>query len=207
MISENSDQKNKWMRRVRLLSVFTIVYNLVEGIVSVYFGVNESSSSLVAFGSDSFIETISAAVVLWHFNKENRDETTALKLIAGLFFVLGALTLIGAGLQLCSGIHPQTTVPGIIISLVSLSFMYFLYSAKKQTGEALQSETVLKDAACSLACIQLSIVLFIGSVLCQWLPSLWWVDAAAAIVIAYYIFKEGRETYLSDKGEDCCGCN
>lgn len=200
-------EKNILLKRVQFLSVFTIVYNCIEGIASVYFGISESSSSLVAFGADSFIETFSAAVVLWHFNKPDRKDEVALKLIAGLFFVLGILTVLGAGLQLKSGTHPVTTLPGIIISLISLSFMWFLYSSKMKVGTALQSETVLKDAACSLACIQLSVVLFVGSVLFQFFPSFWWLDAVAAIVIAYYIFKEGRETYLASKGEDCCACD
>lgn len=195
------------LKKVRILSLFTIIYNCIEGVISIYFGVSEASSSLVAFGADSFIETFSAMVILWHFNKPDRNETTALKLIAGLFFLLGGLALFGAGLQLYSGSHPTTTLPGIIISAISLSFMFFLYKAKMKVGTELKSETVLKDAACSLACIQLSGVLFIGSLLFQVFPTLWWVDAVAAIVIAYYVFKEGRETYLASRGEDCCGCS
>lgn len=203
-IAVHNHSESDLLKKIRALSIFTIVYNVIEGIVSIYFGINEASSSLVAFGADSFVEMFSAIVVLWNFQKEARNESMSLKLIAGLFFILGALTVVGSGLQFYQHGHPETTIPGVIISLISLSFMYYLYTAKLKVGRALNSKTVLQDAACSLACIQLSGVLLAGSALYALFPTLWWVDATAALGIAYYIFKEGRETWLASEGEDHC---
>ena len=48
-------------------------------------------------------------------------------------------------------------------------------------------------AACSLVCIQLSAVLFLGSLLFALLPSLWWADAVAAwraVVASAWLPKE-----------------
>ena len=42
-----------------VLSIITIVYNIIEGIISVYFGIDDEALSLLGFGSDSFVEVIS----------------------------------------------------------------------------------------------------------------------------------------------------
>jgi len=42
-----------------LLSLFTIFYNLFEGILSMVLGVSDETLSLFGFGADSFIEVIS----------------------------------------------------------------------------------------------------------------------------------------------------
>ena len=52
-------------RRAGFLAVFTIIYNLVEGAVSVWFGAADETLALFGFGVDSFIEVISA-VGVWH---------------------------------------------------------------------------------------------------------------------------------------------
>ena len=41
------------------LSVFTIVYNVVEGLVSIWLGFRDETLALFGFGVDSFIEVIS----------------------------------------------------------------------------------------------------------------------------------------------------
>ena len=41
------------------LSVFTIVYNVVEGLVSTWLGFRDETLALFGFGIDSFIEVIS----------------------------------------------------------------------------------------------------------------------------------------------------
>ena len=41
------------------LAVFTIVFNIAEGLVSTYFGYEDGSLALFGFGADSFIEVVS----------------------------------------------------------------------------------------------------------------------------------------------------
>ena len=41
------------------LAIFTIVYNIAEGLISTYLGFEDESLALFGFGSDSFIEVIS----------------------------------------------------------------------------------------------------------------------------------------------------
>jgi divalent metal cation (Fe/Co/Zn/Cd) transporter len=182
-----------WRRRALWLSALTIGYNLAEGLVSMAFGWADDSVALFGFGADSFIEVASALLVLWklldHGNLERERKAT--RSIGWLFLALALGIAGGALLQLTTRVHPPTTLPGLVISALSLTFMVFLWRAKLRVARALDSATVEADAACSLACIQLSVVLFAGSLLFLLLPALWWVDAAAALGLALLIGKEG----------------
>lgn len=207
------------IRRAVILSWFTICYNIVEGIVSMAFGYAENSVALFGFGADSFIEVASAFLVLWRFRGETgeggllalgRERKTTLG-IGMLFLLLAVGAFSGGAIQLWQHAHPETTLPGLVVSALSLSFMFFLWKAKRNVGQALGSSTVMKDAACSLACIQLSAVLFVGSLLFLIAPGLWWADSAAAIILSGFIAKEGWETVEAAGSEDFvgggCGCD
>jgi divalent metal cation (Fe/Co/Zn/Cd) transporter len=186
----NQDQ---WRRRALWLSALTIAYNLVEGVISMAFGWADDSIALFGFGADSFIEVASALLVLWklldHGNLARERKATLG--IGWLFLALATGMAGGALLQLVARHHPPTTVPGVVISALSLACMVFLWRAKRLAAQALDSATLEADAACSLACIQLSAVLFAGSLLFLLLPGLWWVDAAAALGLALLIGRDG----------------
>lgn len=204
-----------WVRRAVALSWFTIVYNFLEGVVSMWFGVEDASFALFGFGADSFIEVASAALVLWRFRAEigaapksiEREKRATLG-IGVLFLFLALGTAGGAAYQLWTGSHPETTVPGLVVSTVSLSFMFFLWKAKLRVAEDLGSSAMKSDASCSLACIKLSAILFAGSLLFLLIPALWWADSLAALALAGLIGKEGWEILDgARKGQvaSCCG--
>lgn len=182
-----------WRRRALWLSGLTIAYNLVEGLVSMHFGWADDSVALFGFGADSFIEVASACLVLWklldHGNLARERKATSA--IGWLFLGLGAGVAGGALLQLAGRRHPPTTVPGLVISALSLAFMVFLWRAKLRAAKGLDSAALAADAACSRACIQLSAVLFAGSLVFLAAPALWWADAAAALALALLIAREG----------------
>jgi len=200
-----------WHRRALWLSGLTILYNLVEGIVSMAFGWADDSLALFGFGADSFIEVASALLVLWkllgqgNLARERRATLGIGWLFAALALGIGG----GAALQLAAQRHPPTTLPGLVIAALSLAFMAYLWRAKLRTAKALDSAALAADAACSLACIQLSVVLLGGSLLFLAFPALWWVDGAAALGLALLIGKEGYGMIRAARS-DCftggCGC-
>jgi divalent metal cation (Fe/Co/Zn/Cd) transporter len=206
-----------FVKRAVFLSMLTIGYNAIEGIVSVYFGVTEESFSLAGFGMDSFIEVASAFLVLWRLRAEvsgedgiplERERKATLG-IGTLFLLLAVVIAAGGGYQLLTGDHPATTIPGLIIALVSICLMLFLYRAKKKTALVLDSSTVMKDAGCTLACFKLSVILFAGSLLFIVSPSLWWADSVAALALSLFIGQEGLETVKAARHADFsggCGC-
>lgn len=199
------------------LALFTMFYNVAEGLISINFGVSEDSLALLGFGLDSFVEVGSAAIVVYKLKTTSDDcgsnleaEKKATFLIGLLFLILALSTGAGAIYKILHQEFPHTTIPGVVISLLSLSFMFFLWKAKEKVGRQLDSATVMADARCSLACIKLSVVLLVGS-LCFWLfPTLWWVDSVAALILAFFIGGEGQEMIQSTRKENFtggCGCN
>ena len=46
------------------LALFTVFYNIAEGVISIFFGVNDEALTLFGFGADSFIEVMSGIGIL-----------------------------------------------------------------------------------------------------------------------------------------------
>lgn len=61
------------------ISIISVIYNGAEGAVSIVFGAESSSRSLVFFGVQSGIEVASSLIVLWRFLsvvKPGEEQTT-----------------------------------------------------------------------------------------------------------------------------------
>jgi divalent metal cation (Fe/Co/Zn/Cd) transporter len=191
-------------RRSRLLAYATAGYNLAEGVIAVAAGAAATSTALLGFGLDSFIEVSSALVVIWQFRSplpETR-ERLALKLIAASFFALAAWVGIDAIRQLLGGETAEVSPVGIGLAAVSLAVMPLLAWAKRRTGRELGSATVVADSVQTLLCTYLSAILLGGLILNAAFG--WsWADPLAALVIAGVAVKEGITAW---RGEKCdCG--
>lgn len=206
-----------WMAYARVLALVTVAYNVIEGLVSMGFGASDDSVALFGFGADSFIEVGSALLVLWRLRAARgcaatrlQRERRATRGIALLFVLLAVGIAAGSAAQLIAHRHPETTLPGVLIALASLGCMAWLWRAKRRAAAVLASPTLAGDAACSLACIQLSAVLLAGSLLFLVWPALWWVDALAALVLAGFILREGILGLRAAARPDFdggCGCH
>ena len=202
-------------RRASFLAVFTIVYNLLEGAVSVWFGAADETLALFGFGVDSFIEVISA-IGVWHMlrrirtnNGETRDEfeQRALRITGAAFYLLSAGLALTAALNIYQQHRPEATLPGVIISALSISFMWFLIHHKTKVGTVLNSAAILADAACSKACVYLSLVLLAASLGYE-LTGIGSLDALGALFIAWLTWREGRESFQKAAGMKCsCSCS
>lgn len=197
-------------QRANYLAIFTIIYNLVEGAVSVGFGAADETLALFGFGVDSFIEVISA-VGVWHMlrrirnnNGETRDEfeQRALRITGTAFYLLTAGLALTAAVNIYQQHRPEATLPGVIISSLSISFMWFLIHHKTKVGIALNSPAILADAACSRACVSLSLVLLAASLGYE-LTGIASLDALGALLIAWLTWREGRESFQKAAGMAC----
>jgi hypothetical protein len=116
MISLDFSQAHKKLYSfASALALITIFYNIVEGMVSVFFGLEDGSMALFGFGVDSFVEVISG-IGIWHMvrrirnnDKENPDqfEQTALRITGAGFYVLTIGLAITAALTFTGGISPR----------------------------------------------------------------------------------------------------
>ncbi len=196
------------------LALITIAYNIVEGAVSVYFGFADGSMALFGFGVDSFVEVVSG-IGIWHMvrrissdSEENLDhfEQTALKITGIGFYVLVIGLSITAAVGLYRGHKPDTTFWGVVVSVISIVTMWLLTHYKVKVGKQLNSEAILSDAACTRACLQLSIVLLIASVSYE-ITHIGGIDAVGTFVIAWLCYREGKESLEKAKAKSlACTC-
>src|SRR5690349_24729569 len=102
-------------RSAMFWAMFGIVYNLVEGVVSVWFGTEQETLSLFGFGVDSFIEAISALAIavmvlrIWRSPDapRSRFEATALSVTGWCFYVLALGLVVGAAINVWQGTRPE----------------------------------------------------------------------------------------------------
>ncbi len=83
------------LRLVLILLGVTIAYNVVEGLVAIWWGASAGSLALIAFGADSYLEVAAAGAVIWRVlirNEERgeRAERRAMRLIGWTFLALSA---------------------------------------------------------------------------------------------------------------------
>lgn len=205
---------SKSLRFALILSLITIFYNLAEGAVSVIFGAGDKTLALLGFGIDSFVEVISGIGILHmvlrmkysEVNSRDKFEKTALKITGSGFYLLTAGLIAGSAINLIEGIKPLTTTAGIIISSISILTMYWLFKSKIKAGSELKSDAVIADAECTKTCFYLSIILLVSSLLYEF-SGIGFIDVLGSLGIAYYSFKEGRESFEKIKsGSLACTC-
>ena len=191
------------------LAVFTIVYNIIEGLFALYFGYEDESVTLFGFGVDSFIEVISGMGIAHmvrrikrHENhKRGHFERKALRVTGTAFFLLAVGLVFVSVFNIIVGHKPQATFWSVIISVFSIVVMWAVILGKKRTGEKLHSEAILADAYCTLMCHYMSIVLLLSSVIYE-VTGLGFIDSIGGLVLAWLAVKEGKRCYRRVKHEN-----
>ncbi|CAG8482501.1 11761_t:CDS:1 [Acaulospora morrowiae] len=206
MVLSDTPSRRQLVNLAILISVITILSNIVEGVLSMFLGSQSNSVSLVIFGIGSFVEMTSSSLVLWRFLSEFRKdpaefnkevfvgkERKATIGIGFLFLTLAAGTFLHAIISLSQKSHPENTIAGLVISIVSIVFMLFVYGVKRYLAVELDSSTMASEAQCSLACIKITGVLFCSSLFYMIWQRAWWIDSAAALLFSIFFAKEGYE--------------
>jgi divalent metal cation (Fe/Co/Zn/Cd) transporter len=186
-------------RRGFRLEYASMAWMAVEAAVAIISGIIASSIALIGFGLDSVIEFFAATVVVWQLRgtaSEDR-EARALRLIALTFFALAAYLAIESTTDLVSQHRPEQSTAGIVVTAAALVIMPLLALAKRRTGQRLDNQALIADAAESAFCAFTSAATLLGIGLNAWL-GWWWADPAAALVIAGLALKEGIEAWETD---------
>ena len=205
----NSEQK--LYKRAWLLSLFTIFYNVAEGLISMFFGYQDETLVLFGFGVDSFIEVLSGigiAVMILRIKRnpgsdKSEFEKTALKITGTAFYLLSVGLLAGIILNLINGHKPETTLWGVIISSLSILTMVWLMYAKKNIGKKLDSEPIIADSNCTKVCVYMSVVLLLSSLIYE-ITGFAYADVIGAAGLIYFSFAEGKEAFEKANGKECC---
>jgi len=184
------------------LALFTIFYNVFEGIVSMWFGYEDESLALFGFGADSFVEVISGLGIAHMVlrvrqnsgNSDNAFEKTALRITGISFYLLTAGLSITGVYNIIVRHRPETTFWGVVISIISIIVMAMLMAGKVRIGKKLGSDAVLADAECTKVCLYMSVILLISSAIYE-LTGFIYIDSIGTLGLAWFSFREGRECF------------
>ncbi|MFL5821381.1 MAG: cation diffusion facilitator family transporter [Solirubrobacteraceae bacterium] len=197
-------ERERLVRRARLLAWTGIGWHGIEAAIAVVAGMAASSIALIGFGADSLIESLAGLALIWRFghrrSASDAAERSAQRLIGVTFYVLASYVAIESLRTLAGGDHPRASWLGIALAAVTVVTMPPLALAKARLGEQLGSSATKSEGRQNLVCAYLSGALLIG-LGGNALFGLWWLDPAAAFLIAGVAVREGREAW---RGESCC---
>jgi len=120
-------------RKVLQLQIITLIWMSVEAIVSLGTAWTSHSPALLAFGGDSLIELLSAAVVFWRF-RFTLAEARAARIAGGLLFALARFVVLTSVLNFFGYREAQRSLLGIGILFAAAVMMPCLASRKRKVG-------------------------------------------------------------------------
>jgi divalent metal cation (Fe/Co/Zn/Cd) transporter len=189
-------------RKILQLQVITLTWMSVEAIVSLGTAWTSHSPALLAFGGDSLIELLSAAVVFWRF-RFTLSEARAARIAGGLLFALAGFVVLTSVLNLFGYREAQRSPVGIGILLAAAVVMPWLASRKRKLAVVTSSAALKADAAESALCGYMAWIALCGLIV----NAIWgksWADPVAALMLTPLILREGWEAiHASRLG---CGC-
>jgi divalent metal cation (Fe/Co/Zn/Cd) transporter len=190
------------LQRVIRVQTLTLVWMSVEALVSLGAAWIAHSPALLAFGGDSAVELLSAAVVFRRFyspsHREHAEERTS-KIAGGLLFVLAAFVVTASALTLLGKADARTSPVGIVLLVLAAIVMPWLAAQKRQLSTATASAALRADATESAVCGYLALTALVGLVV----NAVWkvrWADPVAALAVLPLIVREGWE---ASKGNPC----
>jgi divalent metal cation (Fe/Co/Zn/Cd) transporter len=174
----------------------------MEAAISLGSASDSHSPALLAFGGDSLVELLSAAVVLWRF-RFAFDEARAARIAGTLLFVLAGLVALASVLNLLGYTEARQTKLGMGILLAAAVVMPWLGGRKRHLAAATSSAALRADAAESSLCGYMAWIALAGlAVNAVWHKP--WADPVAALALVPLILREGWEAvHASRLG---CGC-
>jgi divalent metal cation (Fe/Co/Zn/Cd) transporter len=185
------------LRRALLLSVISVALNGLLGGAAVVVGLTSDSLSLLGFGFDAAIDSAASITLVWRFSIEaraphraERVETIAEGIVGVVLIVLAGYLGVNAARALLEGAHPEPTVVGTGLLLVSVVVLPPLALAKHRVARALNSGALRADSILTGIAALLAAISLAGLGLAE-LFGLTWTDAAGALVVASILVREG----------------
>lgn len=187
-------------RRVAWLQFVTLAWMLLECGIALLAAAQAHSLSLLAFGADSLIELLSAAVVLLQFLPIFQLSRKRAEQSASILLILLAITVVS--MAAFPPRNPAQPSPlGITITALALLAMPVLATLKRRQAAVINNRALAADATQSATCAYLAAVTLAGLAT----NALWhlaWVDRVAALAAVPILLVEARRAW---RGE-ACGC-
>jgi len=193
--------------------VVTLLYNIVEGIISISAGIVSGSIVLLSFGADSYLEVLAAGAVLWRLSYRDeeageRAEERALRVVGATFLILAGAVVFQSTYALSEAEGAQTSVTGLLVLIASAIFMPALSIAKLWVAARTGMNVLAAEAKETIACSYLTFTALAG-IIAVFLLGWWWIDPIAALLMVPWLVKEGMDGVRADAcfdGERPCFC-
>jgi divalent metal cation (Fe/Co/Zn/Cd) transporter len=180
----------------------TLAWMLIECGASLYAAATAHSPAMLAFGSDSVVELLSATLVLVQFSSPKMVSERNSGRIAGALLLLLALTVAAtAVVSLSLRLRPETSRLGMVITIAALVAMPLLATWKRREARRTNNVALAADAVQSATCAYLALITLAGLAANAALH-IPWVDSLAALVAVPVLFYEGRSAWQGH----ACGC-
>jgi divalent metal cation (Fe/Co/Zn/Cd) transporter len=196
------------------IEVVTIAWMTIEASIAIATGYITRSVSLQGFGIDSVIELIAGGILLWRLLVEQRGATTdaieraekrAAWVTAFSLFALAIYIVVDSTFALIIQSRPEASWWGIGLAIAAAIFMPVLWQGKLRVARRIGSAALKADAACSATCAYMAFTLLVGLLLNRFF-GWWWADPLAALVLVYFIVREGREALHEARTGEMCDC-
>lgn len=201
-IERPCSKQAKSSQRIVRLQVVTLAWMLVECCVALFSAWEARSPALLAFGSDSFVEVLSAIVVLLQFvPKFALAPKPAARISGVLLLVLAGIVAFSAAVAIITGIRPDGSWSGIAVTVAALAIMPVLARAKRAAARQAGNRALAADAVQSATCAYLAVIT-LGGLLINAAFHVQWIDPVAGLVAVPIICIEGMRALRGD----ACGC-
>lgn len=184
------------------LQGITLAWMTVELGVSAYAAITARSPAMLAFGSDSLVELLSAGVVLLQWSPRLAiSERRASRLAGGLLFVLAAVVAAIGLASLALRWRPEVSCAGMAITVAALIVMPVLAGLKRREARRSGNAALAADAVQSAMCAYLAMIALAGLAL-NAAFHIAWFDSVAALAAVPLLIREGRSAWQGHS----CGC-
>jgi divalent metal cation (Fe/Co/Zn/Cd) transporter len=188
--------------RLILLQSITLAWMLVECAVSLFSAARAHSPALLAFGFDSFVELLSALLVVlalaprFGFNHRQIDTVSGV-----LLFILAAVVGLTSVAALAGKVQPEASLLGIAITMAAMLVMPLLAWQKRKLARRTGNNALAADAVQSATCAYLALIALAGLGL-NAVFHIASADSLAALAATPILILEGRRAM---RGQSC-GC-
>ncbi len=180
----------------------TLTWMLVECGASLYAAAAAHSPAMLAFGSDSLVELLSATLVLVQFSSPKAvSERNAGRIAGALLFLLALTVAATAVLSLALGLRPKTSRLGMVITIAALFAMPILATLKRREARRTNNVALAADAIQSATCAYLAFIT-LAALAANAVFHIPWIDSLAALVAVPILLYEGRSAWQGH----ACGC-
>jgi divalent metal cation (Fe/Co/Zn/Cd) transporter len=189
-------------RRLIILQSFTLGWMLIECAVSLFAAARAHSSVLLAFGADSFVELLSASLVVLALapgvSRRHIDRASGV-----LLFLLAAVVGATSMLALAGKVQPAASPLGIAITVAALLVMPLLAWQKRKLARQTGNNALAADAVQSATCAYLALIALAGLAL-NAAFHIAWADSLAALAAVPVLVVEARRAM---RGQSCGCCH